>query len=135
MMKNLKVLLIVILSTILLSCKKDKPVITKGLVGEWELIAGINGLSGIRNNYERGRGNIIKFTQGTYETMRDGQITKKGTYTINSFQSLITNKEEMQIVYEGEANEVRTYFTIDGDTLIISIDTYDAPASIFTRIK
>lgn len=105
------------------------------MVGEWELIAEINGLTGIKTNDERGKGNITKYTKGTYETMRDGQITRKGTYTIKSFQSLITNREEMQIVYEGVASEVRTCFTVDGETLFISIDAYDAPTSIFTRIR
>lgn len=134
-MKNLKLLSVITFCTVILACKKDRPVTANTLVGEWELTAGINGLTGIRTNYERGKGNITKYTQTTYERMHDGQIISKGAYTIKSFQSLITKKEEKEITYEGIASVVRNYFTIDRDTLIISVDAYDAPASIFVRIN
>ena len=134
-MKNLKLLSFIICCTFTLACKKDRPVTANTLVGEWELTAGINGLTGIRTNYERGKGNITKYTQTTYEKMHEGHIISKGTYTIKSFQSFITKKEEKEITYEGIASVARNYFTINRDTLIISVDAYDAPSSIFVRIN
>jgi len=134
MMKNLKTVLIVFFSIVLLSCKKDS-VATDPLVGEWELTADINGLTGIRTSYETGKGNVTKFTKTTYEQTRDGKSISTGTYSITTYQSLITKKEENQIVYDGKVNETKNYFTIDNNTLTISVDAYDGPSTIYTRIR
>lgn len=48
---------------------------------------------------------------------------------------MITQKEEKQIVYNGIANGIKSYFSINGNTLIIAVDAYDGPASIFTKMN
>ena len=108
---------------------------TDPLVGEWELTAEINGLTGIRTSYETGKGNVTKFTKTTYERTRDGKSIHSGTYSITTYQSLLTKKKETQIVYDGKANETKNYFTIDTNTLTISVDAYDGPSTIYTKIR
>ncbi|WP_316837004.1 hypothetical protein [Pedobacter nutrimenti] len=134
-MKNLNVLLFLSLTILLFSCKKDKP-LSHALAGQWELTTGVSGLDGVKTEYAPGLGNITKFTDTEYEIMRDGKTINKGTYSIISYKSLITKKEEKQIVYDGKANDViKNYFTINDKKLIISVDAYDGPSSIFTKIN
>ncbi|MFW0717905.1 hypothetical protein [Pedobacter sp. N23S346] len=134
MMRNFKTVLIIIFSIVFLSCKKNT-VTTHPIIGEWELTAEINGLTGIRTNYEPGKGNVSKFTETTYAMTRDGKTIRKGAYAIITYQALITRKEENQLVYDGKANETKIYFTVDNNTLTISVDAYDGPSTIFTRIR
>ena len=134
MIKQLKTVLMIFFAIVFLSCKKDS-VATDPLVGEWELTAEINGLTGIRTSYETGKGNVTKFTKTTYERTRDGKSIHSGTYSITTYQSLLTKKKETQIVYDGKANETKNYFTIDTNTLTISVDAYDGPSTIYTKIR
>jgi len=133
-MKNLKTVLITIFSIVFLSCKKDS-VTTPRIIGKWELTAEINGLTGIRNSYEPGKGNVTKFTGNNYEVTRSGKTISKGTYSIISYQSFITRKEEKQILYDGKTNETKNYITVDNSTLTIAVDAYDGPSTIFTRMQ
>ncbi len=131
-MKSLKAVLIIIFSIVLVSCKKDN-VTVNPLIGEWELSAEINGQTGIKTIYESGKGNVSKFTETTYEMTRDGK-TIKGTYSIITYQALTTMKEEKQIVFDEKANGTKNYITIENNTLIIAVDAYDGPSTIFKRM-
>nr|WP_199156179.1 hypothetical protein [Pedobacter sp. ASV2] len=133
-MKNLKTVLIIIVAVLTASCKKEP--LHSPLIGQWELTAGINGLNGEKTQYAPGKGNITKFTQTEYEIIREGKTINKGTYSIIIYKSMITQKQEKQIIYDGKTTDIiKSYFTINDKELIISVDAYDAPASIFTKIN
>jgi hypothetical protein len=132
-MKNLKAAFIMIMVIITTSCKKEPA--RSPLIGQWELTAGINGLNGEKTEYASGKGNITKFTDTEYETMQGGKTIRKGTYSIINYKAMITEKEERQIVYDGKANDTKNYFSINGKTLIISVDAYDGSSSIYTKIN
>lgn len=131
-MKNLLfTTLVILLAT---SCKKSHSDINS-LVGKWELTGSIDGFSGAKKDLATGIGNTFIFTDNEYEKREDGKLVRAGNYSIKSFQSMITKKAEKQILFDGIQNEVRNYFTVKGDTLILSVDAYDASSSIYVKTR
>lgn len=133
-MKNLKITFVIICTLVSFSCKKEQKE-TSTLIGSWELSADVNGFTGTKTSYDPGNGSIIKFTAKNYERFQDGKITESGTYNIEKFMSLITKKEEQEIVYDGRKEDIRSYFNVNGEELSISVDAYDGPGVVFRRIR
>lgn len=129
-MKNLIIITFVIL--LATSCKKS-PSNVNSLVGKWELTGTIDGFTGAKKDLATGKGNTFIFTDNDYEKREDGILVRAGNYSIKSFQSIITKRAEKQILFDSIENGVKNYFTVKGDTLILSLDAYDAPSSIYVK--
>ncbi|WP_293788826.1 hypothetical protein [uncultured Pedobacter sp.] len=130
-MKNLLVITLALLMVI--SCKKQPSNISP-LAGKWELKAAIDGLTGTKKVVASGKGNTFIFTDKEYEKREDGKVVKTGSYSIKAFTSMITGRQEKQILFDGRESETKNYFTINHDTLTLSLDAYDASSTIYVKI-
>lgn len=133
-MKDLKIAVTIILTILILSCKKDTHP-TGELVGEWELSESLNGQTGIKTSHPAGNGTMMKFTSSSYELIQAGNSMNQGKYSVRTYVSYITKKEENQIVYDGKTDVIQSYFTVDANSLSIQIDANDGPATIYRRVK
>jgi hypothetical protein len=86
-----------------------------GLNGTWELRSQIGGMMP-DNDFPPGNGNIIKFTDSTFEKRNNGQITINGTYIISQVTNPETGNTMKQINYPGGYIE---YFKIMNNHLTI----------------
>lgn len=107
------------------TCKKDSGN-TPGIIeGNWELLR----ISGSRAtvNYPAGNGNLLKFTNSSYEVFENSQKVKSGTYTIIDDPSapaavcliLPSDQYRKRIIYDDDYNASKKFFQISKDTLSI----------------
>ena len=105
----------------------DEHEVSLPLEGSWELRSYQGGLLPGRT-FEAGSGPVMKFTDSEYEHYVDGQLVKKGSYTVKSEKSFLNNRIMARIIYDGDNNEMlKTFFEISGRTLTVY---YAAPISV-----
>ncbi|MDF3077022.1 MAG: hypothetical protein K0S09_911 [Sphingobacteriaceae bacterium] len=118
------VIILLILFSLISSCKKED--IESSLVGTWELRTLEGDMGTI--TYPPGNGNVIKFTKGEYQILKNGAVTKAGTYTIVAdagFEMsicLVKKKGEFEnrIIYDGDNSSQKTFIHISGNKLFLA---------------
>jgi hypothetical protein len=92
-MKNLvKLALILLLTFVALSCKKESSI--SNLNGTWELRSVVGGqLAGASPIIAAKNGNQFKFNQQNYERYVDGKLIESGTFTLKAVKVKINNDE------------------------------------------
>lgn len=118
------------LSTLLLfsACTKDDSgndsnVISTSLTGTWEMRQ-VFGMAGIKN-YAAGNGNVLRFTDTSYELYTDNKFTRKGRYTTtpdttvtaNVCLNLLSGQFAKRIMYDGNTMADKIFFQIDNNQL------------------
>jgi hypothetical protein len=113
------------LITFFAACEKNNRDISPSITGEWELLR----ISGSRPviNYPSGNGNVIKFTNSSYESFENGRLVKTGTYTIVEDASvqasvclvLPQEKYRNRIIYDNDYNATKKFIDVSSDTLSI----------------
>lgn len=111
------------LTSLFLKCKKEdnSPL---SIVGSWELKQGSGSFT---QNYDKGNGNILKFTASEYEIYKAGALTKKGTYaliadtTVQNNVCLVLPSAEYKnrIVYDNDYNATKAFIKISANQLYI----------------
>src|SRR5690242_5523505 len=66
MYRNFFKFIFILLSSLIISCKKENTTISPKLIGTWELRMEHNGWAG-PTNYPPGNGHYLKFTKSTFE--------------------------------------------------------------------
>ena len=94
-------------------CTTD-PVVAE-LKGTWELRSVYGGMVP-GGNYLPGNGNIVKFTDSTFEKHRNGQIVTQGIYSVSQGNNPQTNLMTKRINYPDGYVE---YFEISGRQLTL----------------
>src|SRR6476620_199460 len=102
------------------------------LKGKWELRSRMGGMAP-GGNYQPGNGNLINFSDSTYEKWYNGQITVKGTYTISQGNNPETGTMMKKINYEGGFEE---YFEFVNNQLVLysGIIAADGTISKYARL-
>ncbi|HSU51204.1 MAG TPA: hypothetical protein VLJ41_11455 [Segetibacter sp.] len=105
------------------SCEKDNRNATKLVEGEWELVR----ITGSRPviTFDRGNGNVLKFTNTNYDLFENNRLKKSGTYTIQeegSAQSSVClvlppEKYRNRIIYDNDDTPPKTFLEVSNDTL------------------
>ncbi|RYE26374.1 MAG: hypothetical protein EOP42_20810 [Sphingobacteriaceae bacterium] len=112
-----------ILLTFFISCKKDN-YSSKSIIGTWELRQSQGGtIPG--TTYNKGNGNMIKFTDSDYEIYANGVLSKSGTYKLipdtsvqdNVCSVLSSNEYKNRIVFDGKDDARKTFIKISKDEL------------------
>lgn len=101
----------------LISCKKKSE--ESNLNGSWELryIAGIQ-IAGTDPNFKAGNGNIIKFSDHTFEKYENNKMIDSGTFSIQKEEAPVNNyKSNYSIVFNNNTDKV--YLNLSGKKLIV----------------
>ena len=128
-MKLVRLALIVVFTSFLLSisCNKNENKKSKSeamLVGTWELRETSAAMNPTVSKFPAGNGNLLIFTDNSYEFRRDGQIVKSGKYKVVADSSveqnvcLIFQKGEyaQRVSFDGNV-EPKRFFQIFGNKL------------------
>lgn len=124
-----RIAMTILLSAIILihACRKDVGnTVAPGLIeGNWELIR----ITGSRTtvNYPAGNGNLLTFTNSTYEAFENGQRVKSGKYIIVEDLSapaslclvLPPEKYRNRLVYDDDYTAAKKFIQLSKDTLSI----------------
>ena len=94
------------------------------LIGTWELRESSAAMNPTVSKFVAGNGNLVIFTDNTYEFRRDGQVVKSGKYkvisdsTVEQSVCLIFPKGEyaQRVSYDGNV-EPKRFFQISGNKL------------------
>jgi hypothetical protein len=94
MKKTYPIVMIALLVTTLVACKKDKDEdhsLEKDLVGFWELSEASSSWFPVKT-YDPGNGNKLKiYNDGSYAYYKDGQVTEQGNYAVVADDSVEEN--------------------------------------------
>ena len=117
------IILFLALPFFLAGCNKDSTNTSNSIEGSWELVR----ISGSRPiiNYPAGNGNVLKFTNSTYEAFENGSLEKRGTYTIVEDNTVETNvcldlpddQFRDRIIYDNDNRATKSFLQISNDTL------------------
>jgi len=129
LMKLVKVVFAVAFTFMLMSmaCNKNdnkKLKTNASLIGTWELRESSAAMNPTVSKFPVGNGNLVIFTDNTYEFRRDGQIVKSGKYKVVADSSveqnvcLIFQKGEyaQRVSFDGNV-EPKRFFQIFGNKL------------------
>lgn len=125
-----RILTLIFLSIIFLSCKKENPVI-KTLKGTWELSSSNSGFANIVTNYPSGNGFIIKYTSNKYQRFSKGQLVESGTYNIKKDSIRIFGELGDKIIYN---HQDEIFFTVDETHLSFFMDANDGGGVTYSRV-
>lgn len=102
------------------------------LKGTWELRSVVGGMSPDRT-FLPGNGNIVKFSELTFEKIRNGQIIAQGNYSISQGNNPETGLLSKRIDYTGGYLE---YYEITGNylTLYSGIRAADGTISRYEKL-
>ncbi len=120
----MKHLLFIIIPSLLfiISCTKHSAVTNASIDGTWELTK----ISGnITLNYPSGNGNLLKFSDSTYQLYTSGTLKKNGTFTLmqdstaSSFTCLVFSAGQFntRIVFDTVFSSPKTFVQIKDNTL------------------
>jgi hypothetical protein len=118
-------MLFVFFTIIIFACNKNNRDYATGIEGNWELRRITGGRP--QTDYPAGNGNLLKFTNTTYQTFENGRLVKTGIYTIVEDASaqtslcLVLSPEQYKnrIIYDNDYNATKKFFQISNDTLTI----------------
>ena len=123
-------LFLCVLLTSVCSCNKDKKLkksfISGSIVGTWELAAAQAGMIPTVT-YPPGNGNLLKFTDESYQVLKNGQLAKSGNYTIAGDTTVEANvclvvekgSFKNRIIYDNDYNANKVFVEVKNDTLSI----------------
>jgi hypothetical protein len=107
-------------------CKKNETAknITNYVIGAWELRQAQNGMTPTIN-YSSGNGNILKFSNSTYEKYTNNNLIKTGYYVIIEDTSvgaevglvIPSGQFNHRIVYDNDFASRKTFFQVSNDKL------------------
>ncbi len=122
-----------------MSCNKNENKKSKSatsLVGTWELRETSGAMSPTVSKFPAGNGNLLIFTENTYELRKNGQVVKNGSYqivadsTVEKSVCLVFPKGEYayRIAYDDNNNEPKQFFHVSGNKLglVAGCYAYDA---------
>lgn len=134
-MKNLIFAFLIMICAVIAGCESDTAETNPlKIAGTWELKTAINGMTGAPTDYPPGNGKQLKFTATNYEVYDSGKLVKSGTYQIISETMLITHSKGNRIIYDDEKDSIRNFFDLKDNTLMLSIDAYDAPSTVYIKL-
>ena len=134
MKHHLVILPALLITLLLLGCKKNIPV-PDSLQGTWELRIDVNGLSGHATYHKAGNDTLMKFTDNRYESYEKGKLIRSGTYQVKRDTFHIINTIKYRIIYDNNDDMTHQFFDIENNQLSFFLDAYDAPSVIYERIK
>ncbi|OAQ41568.1 hypothetical protein A5893_00170 [Pedobacter psychrophilus] len=135
-MKNILFVMLLTSFSILYSCEKDNQkveIIAEQIQGSWELKTTVNGSTGKSENFPKGNGNILDFTNLNYKIYSNGTLLKNGTFKIVKEESILTKEIVDKIIYDNESNSVKISVKIENEKLVYTVDAFDGPSSIYER--
>lgn len=105
------------------------------IVGIWELRRESGGWSGPKT-YPAANGTTYKFTANRYEFYNHGQLIKKGEYKIIQDTVRVLRAVKDKIIFDQEGEAGRIYIAkLTDQELVLAVDAYDAPTTVYERIK
>ncbi len=126
--------------TCFVSCKKESPQekneLSASIIGTWELRQTTAAMNPDETNYLPGNGNVLKFTNASYENYTNGQLVKSGAYVIvkdktveKSVCLVIPSGQFMnRIIYDSNYNDNKIFIQFSNNklTFISGCYAYDA---------
>ncbi|MDB5246638.1 MAG: hypothetical protein JWQ40_1032 [Segetibacter sp.] len=105
------------------------------IIGSWELRQSSGGMRAA-TDYPAANGNILKFTGSNYESFTDGQLVKRGTYSIVSDTTveasvclvLPAGEFRNRIIYDNDDQSTKVFIQITGNKLSIISGCYAVDA-------
>lgn len=134
MRKQIRYSWLLLIIIFFISCKKDLPV-SDSLKGTWELWTDINGWTGKPTYHKPGNDTLVTFTETKYQFSAQGKIINSGTYKVKQDTFSLDHTVKNTIVYDNQANDLKVFFAIKDNQLSFFIDAYDAPTTIYRRLK
>jgi hypothetical protein len=134
MYRNFFKFIFILLSSLIISCKKENTTISPKLIGTWELRMVDNGWVG-NTNYPPGNGNYLKFTKSTFERDTNRVLLNTGSYSIVKEKFNLTGEMGNRIIYNNEENSSRTFVDVVHDSLTLYEDAYDGGGALYIRIE
>lgn len=123
-----------LIGSLFIACRKDTPM-PNALIGEWELSASVDGMTGKTSKSSSGKGNVLKIFKESYERYEHWELVESGSYSIVQENSILYNKRLNRIIFNEEFDSPRTFITIDNNQLTVWLDAYDAPSVIYKKLK
>ena len=107
------------------SCRKENKDISTSIIGTWELRHSSAAMNPTTNNYPRGNGNLLKFTNDSYEIYKNNQLVQSGYYTIVNDSTVEENvclvfsagRFTNRIIYDGNYNDSKQFIEISNNKL------------------
>ena len=111
-MKNhLSAFSIVLLLTIMFSCKKEN--LDEKLIGTWKYTSSIGGYAPTLTVTVNSQ---LKLTKTNFQFLRDGEIVEQGTYKITDEKSW---NNDPRIIFEGREAAQKQFVKVSGNKLIL----------------
>lgn len=134
-MKNKILLLVVVLSALIASCKKGS-VQADALNGVWELrsLTGVQ-FANIPTNYTAGNANTVEFLGGQFKKVENRTLVTGGKYSIiNASANIDGNSFTKAFTYDN--SDLKYYFNASGTKLVISIGSVasDGYAAVYEKL-
>jgi hypothetical protein len=107
------------------SCKKD-PASSRSLIGTWELRQAQTGM--IPNiDYPRGNGNMLIFSESSYDKYTNSSLVKSGTYTlvrddsVEASVGLVVTRGQFKnrIIFDNDLVSPKTFIEVSNDKLTV----------------
>ncbi|HXR84103.1 MAG TPA: hypothetical protein VN722_07335 [Hanamia sp.] len=127
-------LIIILLPLCIISCKKEKTLVSPSIIGTWELRTLYSGWIG-NTNYPAGNGNYLKFSESTFEIDTNQVLLNSGTYILVREKFNLTGEMGYRIIYNHEDNSDRTFVVVSNDSLTLSQDAYDGGGALYIRLE
>lgn len=110
-------LIIILLSTVLMSCKTKS--LESQLNGRWELrhVKGIQ-VANVSPDFAKGNGYILKFNNGKLEKYANGKLEEEEDYTVKQEKTRINDTEVMYSILF-KKNNLTKHFNLSGQNLVI----------------
>ena len=121
------------------SCSKDAAApastSTQLLVGQWQLAASTNGMTGRTSPADPNQRQELVFTAaGQLTTFVNGTAVSTTSYALQQRQSPLTQRLETYLVTTPNQMQVAQTVHVDATTLTIAIDAYDGPGATYRRM-
>ena len=123
-------LLIVLVASSLVACKKGGVSPTVNIVGKWELHERKGGfIQPADSTYHAGNGNIYQFnSDGSYQQYENGTLTINGTYRLDKDTLYFNNNS-----YGDQA--IYSLIVVSGNTLTFEPQTADMGTMIYSKLQ
>lgn len=123
--------LLLIFFTSLVGCQKDNETISELIIGKWDWVKSVSPWTGQVSNPQTMMFSItLEFTSdGIMKEYKNDTLSNSTNYCIEINPTEPTNN--LLIYY----SDIRSYFYIDNDTLIINASYVDGPVSSYIRVK
>ncbi len=123
--------LLLTLFTLLVGFQKDKETVSDPIIGKWDWIKSVSPWTGQVSNPQTAMFSVtLEFTgDGIMNEYRNDTLSKTTNYSIEADPTRSASKI---LIYD---SDIRSYFDIFNDSLIINAAYVDGPVSYYIRIK